>query len=205
MSAQTVIDYYLSPVSPWTYLAASRFRELAARHNATVHLYLVDLSKVFPVSGGLPLPQRAPQRQAYRLQEMARFSLYLNQPLISQPAHFPPSSGLAGLVMAAARARLDITDTLRASEVMMARLWAHDEDIGTADVLESALTEAGFDGVGLVADAQENAETYMAEIAADTERAIEANVFGAPTFIVDGEMFWGQDRLELLDWHLSSL
>ena len=88
---------------------------------------------------------------------------------------------------------------------MMARLWAHDEDIGTADVLESALTEAGFDGVGLVADAQENAETYMAEIAADTERAIEANVFGAPTFIVDGEMFWGQDRLELLDWHLSSL
>ena len=205
MSAQPEIDYYLSPVSPWTYLAASRFRELAARHSAAVKLHLVDLGKVFPVSGGLPLPKRAPQRQAYRLQEMARFSRYLNQPLISQPAHFPPSSGLAGLVMAAARARLNITDALRASEVMMARLWAHDEDIGSADVLKLALTQAGFDGAELVADAQENAEAYAAEIAADTERAIEANVFGAPTFIVDGEVFWGQDRLDLLDWHLSSL
>lgn len=205
MSAQPVIDYYLSPVSPWTYLAASRFRELAERHNAVVNLYLVDLSKVFPVSGGLPLPKRAPQRQAYRLQEMARYSRYLDKPLIAQPAHFPPSSGLAGLVMAAARASLDITDALKASEVMMARLWAHDEDIGTADVLASALTEAGFEGTGLVADAQAKAETFMAEIAADTDRAIEANVFGAPTFIVDGEVFWGQDRLDLLDWHLSSL
>jgi len=205
MSAQPVIDYYLSPVSPWTYLAASRFRELAARHDATVHLFLVDLGKVFPVSGGLPLPKRAPQRQAYRLQEMARYSRYLDQPLIAQPAHFPPSSGLAGVVMAAARAHLDITDTLRATEAMMARLWAHDEDIGTADVLISALNEAGFDGAGLVADAQEKTEAYAAEIAADTDRAIEANVFGAPTFIVDGEVFWGQDRLELLDWHLSSL
>ena len=205
MSAQPVIDYYLSPVSPWTYLAAGRFRELAARHNAAVNLYLVDLSKVFPVSGGLPLPNRAPQRQAYRLQEMDRYSRYLNLPLIAQPAHFPPSSGLAGLVMASARASLDITDALRASEAMMARLWAHDEDIGSADVLIKALNESGFDGAGLVADAQAKAEAYGAEIAADTERAIGANVFGAPTFIVDGEVFWGQDRLDLLDWHLSSL
>ena len=114
MSAQPVIDYYLSPVSPWTYLASTRFRELAVKHNATVNLYIVDLGKVFPVSGGLPLPKRAPQRQAYRLQEMARFSSYLGRPLIAQPEHFPPSSGFAGPVMAAARASLLITDALRA-------------------------------------------------------------------------------------------
>ena len=203
MSAQPVIDYYLSPVSPWTYLASRRFRELAAKHNAGVNLFLVDLGKVFPVSGGLPLPKRAPQRQAYRLQELARFSRYLDQPLIAQPQHFPPSSGLSGPVMAAARASLGITDALRATEAIMARLWAHDEDIGDAAVLSSALNGAGFDGNALVADAQEKTEAYAAEIAADTERAIDANVFGAPTFIVDGEVFWGQDRLDLLDWHLS--
>ena len=203
MSAQPVIDYYLSPVSPWTYLASARFRELAAKHNASVNLYIVDLGKVFPVSGGLPLPKRAPQRQAYRLQEMARFSRYLNQPLIAQPAHFPPSSGLSGPVMAAARASLPITDALRASEAIMARLWAHDEDIGDAGVLSSALNAAGFDGNALVAEATGNTDAFAAEIAADTDRAIDANVFGAPTFIVDGEVFWGQDRLELLDWHLS--
>ena len=67
MSAQPVIDYYLSPVSPWTYLASTRFREMIEKHNVTVNLYLLDLGKVFQVSGGLPLPKRAPQRQAYRI------------------------------------------------------------------------------------------------------------------------------------------
>ena len=144
MSAQPVIDYYLSPVSPWTYLASTRFRELAEKHNAPVNLYIVDLGKVFPVSGGLPLPKRAPQRQAYRLQEMARFSSFLGQPLIAQPEHFPPSSGFAGPVMAAARASLLITDALRATEAIMTQLWAHDEDIGDAVVLAAALNKAGL-------------------------------------------------------------
>ena len=205
MSAQPVIDYYLSPVSPWTYLGSTRFRELTEKYNASVNLYLVDLGKVFPVSGGLPLPKRSPQRQAYRLQEMARFSSYLSQPLIIQPIHFPPTSGFAGLVMAAARASLPIMDALRATEAIMTRLWAHDEDIGDAGVLAAALTGAGFDGDALVADAKVNMDDYAAAIASDTDRAIAADVFGAPTFIVDGEVFWGQDRLDLLDWHLSNL
>ena len=205
MSAQPVIDYYLSPVSPWTYLASTRFRELTEKYNASVNLYLVELGKVFPVSGGLPLSKRSPQRQAYRLQEMARFSSYLGQPLIVQPKHFPPTSGFAGLVMAAARASLPITDALRATEAVMTRLWAHDEDIGDARILAAALTEAGFDGDELVADAKANMDEYTAAIASDTDRAIAADVFGAPTFIVDGEVFWGQDRLDLLDWHLSNL
>ena len=205
MSAQPVIDYYLSPVSPWTYLASTRFRKLAEKHNATVNLYIVDLGKVFPVSGGLPLPKRAPQRQAYRLQEMARFSNYLGHPLITQPEHFPPSSGFAGPVMVAARASLLIADALRATEAIMTQLWAYDEDIGNADVLASALSRAGFDGDVLVNDAKANIDDYSAAIAADTEQAIAAHVFGAPTFIVNGEVFWGQDRLDLLDWHLSNL
>ena len=205
MSAQPVIDYYLSPVSPWTYLASTRFRLLAKKHNALVNLYLVDLGKVFPVSGGLPLPKRSSQRQAYRLQEMARFSRYLSQPLVAQPKHFPPSSNFAGPVMAAARANLMITDALRATEVIMTQLWAHDEDIGNVGVLVAALIEAGFDGDALVNDARANIDEYAAEIATDTDQAIAANVFGAPTFIVDGEVFWGQDRLDLLDWHLSNL
>ncbi len=205
MPAQPVIDYFLSPVSPWTYLASTRFRELAKKHNAIVNLYLVDLGKVFPVSGGLPLPKRAPQRQAYRLQEMARFSRYLGQPLICQPEHFPPSSGFAGLVMAAARARLPVTDALRVTETIMGRLWAHDEDIGDASVLAAALIGVGFDGDALVADVKANVNDYATAIASDTDQAIAAGVFGAPTFIVNEEMFWGQDRLDLLDWHLSNL
>ena len=205
MSAQPVIDYYLSPVSPWTYLASMRFRQLAEKHNAKVNLYLVDLGRIFPVSGGLPLLKRARQRQAYRLQELARFSHYLGQPLIAQPEHFPPSSSFAGPVMAAARASLSVNDALRATEAIMTRLWAHNEDIGDEAVLAAALNGAGLFGDELVADARDNMDEYVAAIADDTERAIVADVFGAPTFIVAGEVFWGQDRLDLLDWHLSNL
>ena len=98
-----VIDYYLSPVSPWTYLGAARFRKLAARHQAKVNVFIVDLGLVFPETGGLPLPKRAPQRQAYRLQELARFGEYLNLPLNLKPAYFPPSSPLANIALMAVR------------------------------------------------------------------------------------------------------
>ena len=70
---QTTVDYYLAPVSPWTYLGHARFLRLCETAGATVRLHPIDLGRVFPVSGGLPLGQRAPQRQAYRLVELARF------------------------------------------------------------------------------------------------------------------------------------
>ena len=92
-----------------------------------------------------------------------------------------------------------------ATESIMTQLWAHDKDIGNEGVLVAALTKAGFDGDAIVNDAKANIDDYAAAIATDTEQAVAANVFGAPTFIVDGEIFWGQDRLDLLDWHLSNL
>ena len=81
----------------------ARFRKLAARHQAKVNVFIVDLGLVFPETGGLPLPKRAPQRQAYRLQELARFGEYLNLPLNLKPAYFPPSSPLANIVLMAVR------------------------------------------------------------------------------------------------------
>ena len=85
---QPVIDYYLSPVSPWTYLGAERFRKLADSHDAKVNVFIMDLALVFPETGGLPLPKRSPQRQAYRLQELMRFSQFLDIPLALKPAIF---------------------------------------------------------------------------------------------------------------------
>ena len=69
------IDYYFAPNSPWAYLGHARFVSIARQAKAQVHVMPVDLGgKVFPISGGLPLRQRAPQRQAYRLVELKRFS-----------------------------------------------------------------------------------------------------------------------------------
>ncbi len=200
----TVIDYYLSPVSPWTYLGAERFRKLAASHNAQVNVFIMDLSVVFPETGGLPLPKRSPQRQAYRLQELARFSEFLDIPLNVKPAHFPPSSPLANLVIMAARESHGSEAALTASEALLTQIWSQDTDIGDSATVVSALNAAGLPGDALVSDATANSDAYAELVAKDSRAAIEANIFGAPSFVVDGEVFWGQDRLDMLAWYLSN-
>ena len=80
-----IISRRFHPGPTW----ATRFAEMAKRHGAVVNVKPTDFGKVFPVSGGLPLPKRAPQRQAYRLVELKRFSDYLKLPLNLQPKFFP--------------------------------------------------------------------------------------------------------------------
>ena len=198
-----VIDYYLSPVSPWTYLGAARFRKLAARHQAKVNVFIVDLGLVFPETGGLPLPKRAPQRQAYRLQELARFGEYLNLPINLKPAYFPPSSPLANIALMAVREGHGTEAALHASEALLNQIWAKESDVGDGAVVASALTEAGLPGNTLVDEANKNTDALSALVAKDSQAAIDANIFGAPSFVVDGQVFWGQDRLDMLDWYLS--
>ena len=78
-----LVDYYFSPTSPWTYLGHQRFAEIARRHGAGVNVKPVDYGRIFPVSGGLPLKQRAAQRQAYRFMELRRFREQLGVPSTS--------------------------------------------------------------------------------------------------------------------------
>ena len=201
---QPVIDYYLSPVSPWTYLGAERFRKLAASHDAKVNVFIMDLALVFPETGGLPLPKRSPQRQAYRLQELTRFSQFLDIPLTLKPAHFPPSSPLANIVIMAARQTHGAEAALLASEALLTQIWSQETDIGDSAVVAAALNDAGLPGDDFVADAQSKADAYKDLVAKDSQSAIDANIFGAPSFVVDGQVFWGQDRLDMLGWHLAN-
>ena len=83
------IDYYFAVQSPWTYLGHARFSAIAKAAGAKVNVRPVDYGQIFPISGGLPLPKRAPQRQAYRLVELARFRDALNLPMYIQPKFFP--------------------------------------------------------------------------------------------------------------------
>src|SRR5690606_34837618 len=95
------IDYYLSHNSPWAYLGSARFAAIAARAGAEVNIRPVDFSRIFPQSGGLPLPKRAPQRQAYRLVELARWRDHLKVPLTLHPKAFPSPEGTrVGMVLA---------------------------------------------------------------------------------------------------------
>jgi 2-hydroxychromene-2-carboxylate isomerase len=194
------IDYYFAVVSPWTYFGHDRFVALAAKHGAAIAPKPIDLGKVFPVSGGLPLPKRAPQRQAYRLVELARWRDFLGMPINLQPK-FSGASGdpAARWILAAAEGSTAKALAL-AGAVMRAR-WAEERDIADGATLAAIAATVGLDAKAVAARCE--APEIGARYDACTQEAIERQVFGVPTYAYGGELFWGQDRLDFLDRKLA--
>ena len=193
------IQYYFTPVSPWTYLGHARFCAMAKAANARIELLPVDYGAIFPVSGGLPLAKRAPQRQAYRLVELKRFSEWLKVPLTLQPKFFPVDGSAAHRLIVAALQAAGPQAALTLAGAMMKAVWAEERNLAERDTLAALLAENGL-AAGLLAES--DSTDVAARYAANTQRAIEGGVFGAPSWVVDGEMFWGQDRLEFLERRL---
>ena len=190
-----VVDYYYSLVSPWTYLGGPRLDEIVRRSGAVVDCKPVDFSQVFPASGGLPLAKRAPQRQAYRLIELQRWRDFLGMELNLQPRHFPVPEDLAArVVIAAKRAG---ADALQLSNAILRAVWAEERNIADPGTLRATAGENGLDGDALLAAAETDA--VREEYAANTAEAIGRGVFGAPSYVYQGELFWGQDRLDFLE------
>jgi 2-hydroxychromene-2-carboxylate isomerase len=187
------IDYYLTPTSPWTYLGHARFAQIAARRGAAVMVKPVDYGVIFPQSGGLPLAKRAPQRQAYRLQELARWRDHLGVPLNIHPKFFPADPAPAACLICAVPAdkRMAMAgDFLRA-------VWAEEKNIADAAVVAEIAARHGIaDAAGAVARGKAIYES-------NTQEALARQVFGAPTYAYRDELFWGQDRLDFLDRALA--
>lgn len=195
------IDYYLAPQSPWTYLGHERLVQIAKAAGATVRVMPMDLGQVFPISGGLPLGKRAPQRQAYRLVELARFSKALNLPLNLHPKFFPVSGDPAAKLIIAVDMHHGGNAALAITGAVLAAVWHKERDIADAPTLATLLSEHQLDAACL---ALSNTPEVQARYDAYTQSAIDAQVFGAPTYVVDGEMFWGQDRLDFVAQALNT-
>jgi 2-hydroxychromene-2-carboxylate isomerase len=196
------IDYFIAPQSPWTYLGHTRFLDIAAAAGATVRVRPMDLgAKVFPVSGGLPLGQRAPQRQAYRLVELARYRDHLGLPLNVKPKFFPVAYDDASRLIVAVDRSDGADAALRIGGALLAAVWAQERDIASAKTLAELLAECALPPERLT-------ESHTAEVQADyeahTQAAIAAGVFGAPSYVIDGEIFWGQDRLDFVERRLKT-
>jgi carboxymethylenebutenolidase len=195
------VDYYFAPQSPWTYLGHARFAAMVQESGAQVRVLPVDLGQVFPVSGGLPLAKRAPQRQAYRLLELERFARHLGLPMVVQPRFFPVDANPAALLITAVDRADGTAAAMRLSAAVFAAVWVQERDIADAATLAALLAECGLDAARL--DASKSPEV-AAVYAANTQAAIDAGVFGAPSYVVDGEMFWGQDRLDFVERKLRA-
>ena len=188
------IDYYFTLLSPWTYLGHGAFIELAEKHALTVRYRPTPLRSVFDETGGLPLPKRHPVRQRYRLLELQRWRARRGLPLTLFPKFFPYDVSLADRIVLAIVARGE--DPAGFIGEVLADVWAREQDMSRPELVLAATERAGLDATGLIEAAGSEAigQAYQAAIA----EAVEAGVFGAPSYVLDGEIFWGQDRLDLL-------
>ena len=194
------IDYYFAPNSPWTYLGHKRFAQIAQAANASVRVLPMDLGRIFPLSGGLPLGKRAPQRQAYRLVELARFSKHLQLPMNIQPKFFPVSSDDAARLIIAVDLKAGAAAAMQIAGAVQVAVWEQERNIADAAVLAALLAEQGLSADLLeVSHSQAVQERYDA----NTEAATALGVFGAPSYVLEGELFWGQDRLDFLQRKLQ--
>ncbi len=199
--SQKIVDYYLAPQSPWTYLGHARLVALAQKYGATIRIKPMDLGKIFPISGGLPLPKRAPQRQSYRLAELARFRDHLKLPLNIQPAFFPVAGDSAARVIIAVREADGMEAAVKYGGKVLSAVWADERNIADVDTLKLMLAACGLPTTRFE---ESLTESIQALYDADTQTAIDTQVFGSPTFVIDGELFWGQDRLDFVERKLAA-
>jgi 2-hydroxychromene-2-carboxylate isomerase len=195
-----VIDYYLTLNSPWANFGSRRFAEIVQRHGAEVRVKPVNFGEIFPRTGGLPLAKRAPERQAYRLVELQRWSDYLGIPIHLKPAHFPANEQKAArMVIAAAESG---GNALALAQAFGQAVWEQERDIGDPATCATIALETGHAAPELLAKADEAAT--LARYETLTEEAVARGVFGAPSYVYRDEIFWGQDRLDFLDRALAA-
>ncbi len=195
------VDYYASLNSPWTHLGAARIEAMTARHGASLRILPVDFGAIFPASGGLPLPKRAPQRQAYRMMELVRWRDHLGIPIKLQPKHFPSPELLAAGSVIAVRETMGDGPAIRLAHRVLKAVWEEDGNISDPDTLARLIGECGLELAEVLALGGE--ARWQERRLADTREALDRGVFGAPSYVIGEEIFWGQDRLEFVERRLA--
>jgi 2-hydroxychromene-2-carboxylate isomerase len=196
---ERTITYYFTLLSPWAYLGFDAFHSLADQHKAVIEYRPVRLGEVFAATGGLPLAQRPPARQAYRFIELQRWRDARGVPLNLKPAYWPTDATWADKVgIELIRRGLSPHAYLRAAH---RAIWVEEADVAKAETLTRLLAPYP-DASSILTEA--TSEAVEAIYAANSTAALAAGVFGAPAYVLDGELFWGQDRLDMLDAALAS-
>lgn len=196
------IDYYFGTISPWAYLAGDRLERIGERHGATIAYRPLDILQLFDRTGGVRPANRHPSRMQYRAQELPRWADHLGMAFNLKPAHWPVNMAPSSYAIIAAQ-EAGGGDLGGLVQGFLRAVWAEDRDISDDAVIRDVLSGHGFDpslaDSGLIV----GAETYGRNL----DRAVEAGVFGSPFYVVPetGQKFWGQDRLDFLDRHLSTL
>ena len=190
------IDYFYSLASPFAFLGSEKFQTIAKKYNAEIVEKPCDLvGGIFSKTGGVPVPQRSPQRQKYRLDELKRWSEFLNIKINIKPKFFPPQDPHIPAKYTIAANLLGVK--IFFGHELLKKLWIEEKDISDEKNIEltSKQFKIDFKELSLLSKSDKVLKIYTG----NTEEAIQKNVFGAPTYIFNEELFWGQDRLEFLE------
>ncbi len=193
------IYYYYSIRSDFTYLGAARIAALAEQHGRRLVHRPIKLSVTMGPIGGIPFDQRPPLRTAYSHRDAARWAEHLGIPCLEDPIHHDgPMELPSGAVIAAQRAvaRGEAGDLDELHRLILEALWRDDRDIAHQRVMAELMTQAGFEPSRLIPAAL--SDEVQLELARNCREAIVRGVLGAPTYLVDGENFFGQDRLDFV-------
>lgn len=196
------IEYFMSPGSPWSFMGHQRFIEIVNKFNVNVNMYPVNYGEIFPLSGGVAVSKRPIQRQKIRLQELKRWGDFLKINLNLEPKYFPSKSLLPSLIIIASK-RININQAFNLANNIMNALWVENLNIDDEETLVNILKKMDLDANEILNYAK--SKECEEEMKSGTKFAIEKNVFGAPTYIVNDQIYWGQDRLDFVERHLSSL
>lgn len=186
------LEFFFDVGSPASYLAWTQAPGLCRRTGATLRYRPMLLGGVFKATGNAS-PAAVPAKGRYSGRDMQRFARRYGVTLNQNP-HFPVNT-LMAMRLAAAAVDSDQRDTVLAA--LFEGLWLRERDLSDIDVLSKTLTDAGLDAAHWAALAQDQA--VKDRLKATTEEAVERGVFGAPTFFVGEEMFFGQDRLDFVE------
>ena len=193
------LEFFFDFASPYAYLASTRIDDIAAGHGRDVRWRPMMLGAALKRTGGQPLSQ-VPLKGDYMWRDLPRYARLLGVP-IGRPDPMP----MNGLAAARAFYWLEAEAPERAkpfARAVFAHHWAEGADASSPEVVAEVAAPLGVDRAALLAGIQDQA--VKDRLRAATDEAIARGVFGAPYFFVDGEPFWGSDRLDQIDRWLAS-
>lgn len=194
------VDCYYSLSSPWAYFAGPKIADIARRHHTRIILKPYDFQEVAPKTGGVPLLTRPQPRQDYHSVELDRWRHYLGMPLNLKPRFYPPKDNKTPGHTVIAAQQLGL-DAMRLSHAILRAIWAEERNVALPETRKQIADENGMDGAALIA--LETADAVTGEYRRNTEEVEARGIFGAPTYVFQDELFWGQDRLDFLDRALA--
>ncbi|MBC7804335.1 MAG: 2-hydroxychromene-2-carboxylate isomerase [Candidatus Parcubacteria bacterium] len=201
------VSCFYSLSSPWAYFAGPRLQDIVRRHKLRLIFKPYDFQEVAPRTGGVPIRTRPEPRRTYHALELDRWRKYLGMPLQLEPRFYPADGKPAGwnkpagwMVIAAQERGLDVQ---RLSHALLRALWVEERDTSDRKVRIAVADENGLPGAELAT--AEDSKTVQSLYKAYSNEAEHLGVFGAPTYVLQGERYWGQDRLDFLDRRLDQM